>query len=208
MIRDDLTFPLRLSRGAGSGLTFNTEVAEIVSGAEQRNAIWAEPLLNWTVEVGAPDVEELMQLRDFFRLVRGRLIGFRVRDPLEFSSAPYVGQTQAAPTPLDQPMVAADGGGLVWRLVRRVTIGPDTLDIAVRRPVASAFRVSVGGAEALTGWTLDAATGLVTFDAAPASPRWGGEFDFAGRFDSDELFTSVTRYQAGEVLGAPIRGLR
>jgi uncharacterized protein (TIGR02217 family) len=62
-----------------------------------------------------------------------------------------------------------------------------------------------------TDWTLNAATGEVTFAIAPVSGAVitaGFEFDVPVRFDTDRIQTSVAAFQAGDVPSLPVVELR
>jgi uncharacterized protein (TIGR02217 family) len=74
-------------------------------------------------------------------------------------------------------------------------------------------RVAVGGVEKGVDldWTLQAATGTVTFALAPALGAVisaGFEFDVPVRFDTDRIQTSIEAFQAGEVPSVPVVELR
>ena len=60
-------------------------------------------------------------------------------------------------------------------------------------------------------YTLDAATGMVTFlDPPPAGAQVtaGFEFDVPVRFDTDRIQTSVASFRAGEVPSVPVVEVR
>lgn len=62
------------------------------------------------------------------------------------------------------------------------------------------MRVYRDGVEATTGWSVDTATGLVTFAAAPAAGvqiTADFEFDVPARFDSDQMDITIETYQLG-----------
>src|ERR1043166_3021045 len=72
-------FPLKASYGAVGGPEFATDVVEVNSGTEQRNVRWDQARAKYQIEmplVGA-DKDTLIA---FFRALRGRAHGFRLRD--------------------------------------------------------------------------------------------------------------------------------
>jgi uncharacterized protein (TIGR02217 family) len=72
-------------------------------------------------------------------------------------------------------------------------------------------RVALDGAEQAGGWSVDAATGIVSFDVAPApgvAVTAGFEFDVPVRFDADRLEVSVSGFEAGEVPSVPVVEIR
>ncbi|MEQ9315143.1 MAG: DUF2460 domain-containing protein, partial [Henriciella sp.] len=57
------------------------------------------------------------------------------------------------------------------------------------------------------GWSLDATTGVVSFDTAPAEGAFisaGFEFDCPVRFDTDFLDISIETSGAGRVVSVPL----
>jgi uncharacterized protein (TIGR02217 family) len=60
-------------------------------------------------------------------------------------------------------------------------------------------------------FTVDTATGLVTFAAAPAQGATvtaGFEFDVPVRFDTDSIQTSAASFKAGEIPNVPVIEVR
>ena len=65
--------------------------------------------------------------------------------------------------------------------------------------------------EQLSGWTLDAATGIVTFTTAPGSGvivRAGFEFDVPVRFDTDTLDVTLDIERLGSITSIPLLEIR
>jgi uncharacterized protein (TIGR02217 family) len=59
--------------------------------------------------------------------------------------------------------------------------------------------------------SVDSATGLVTFDAPPASGAVisaGFEFDVPVRFDTDRLDIALSRFRAGDIPSIPLIELK
>ncbi len=72
----------------------------------------------------------------------------------------------------------------------------------VAKPVAGSVKVSVNGVEAMSGWSVDLATGVVTFATAPAKGalvRAGFVFDVPVRFDSDRVDLTLEGVDSGRV---------
>ena len=86
---------------------------------------------------------------------------------------------------------------------------------AISKPVAGTVLVAVAGApQALsTAYTLDTATGLITFlsghiPAAGAAITAGYEFDVPVRFDTDKLDISIQGLTYGAIPHVPVVELR
>ncbi|MGB7405729.1 MAG: DUF2460 domain-containing protein, partial [Pacificimonas sp.] len=73
----DVRFPLAVGQAASGGPEFLTEVAETVSGSEQRASLWAAGRLRFDAGVGVRSDADLQTLLRFFRARKGRAHGFR-----------------------------------------------------------------------------------------------------------------------------------
>ena len=80
----------------------------------------------------------------------------------------------------------------------------------IRKPVSGSVRVAVNGVEAASGdFTVDAATGLVTFasghvPATGSTITAGFTFDVPVRFDTDYLEIDYSAFNAGDIPKIPI----
>ena len=72
------------------------------------------------VQAGATPAD-LVAVLDFFEARRGRLTGFRFRDPLDWRSCAYGG----SPSALDQAIGVGDGVTTEFALVKRYGLGAD-----------------------------------------------------------------------------------
>jgi len=198
----DVRFPVALGREAGVEAAFSTAIVTTAGGAEQRNSDWADARLRFDAGPGLRGEADLHELIAFFRARRGAAIGFRLEDPFDHSSNGMTGEPGAA----DQALGLGDGVRTAFPLVK-------TYDGQVRRitrPVAGTVRVSVGGVERLSGWTL-AEKGVIEFDTAPAADAEvaaGYRFDVPVRFAEDRLALSRATFLAGDVPSVPMIEIR
>ncbi|MCA1662651.1 MAG: DUF2460 domain-containing protein, partial [Novosphingobium sp.] len=103
-----------------------------------------------------------------------------------------------------------DGLAASFALVKRYGEGAEAQVRRITRPRAETVRVTVGGAEAVSGWTLEPG-GVVRFAAAPAAGaevRAGFEFDVPVRFAEDRLDVSGAGIPAGEAPSVPLLEIR
>jgi uncharacterized protein (TIGR02217 family) len=194
----DVRFPVALGREASVEPSFSTDVVTTGGGAEQRNSAWADARLRYDAGPGLRGEEDLHLLLSFFRARRGAAVGFRFEDPLDHSSNGMTGTPGAA----DQPIGTGDGVRTEFALVK--LYGEQVRPIT--RPVTGTVRVSVGGAERVGGWVLEAG-GVVAFEEAPApgeAVRAGFRFDVPVRFAEDRLGFSLATFRAGEVPSVPL----
>ena len=199
----DVRLPQAFSLGATGGPGWRTDVVQLASGREFRNSPWAMSRRRWDIGGAIKSLEDLAELTSFFEARRGRLHGFRFRDASVFSSA--VGDQ--AITPTDQLLGFGDGVSTQFQLVKRAISGGEELVRRITRPVTGTVRLALDGTEQMQGWTLDTATGVVTFSIAPEMDvqiTAGFEFDMAVRFDSDQLDIAMDAFRAGRIVSAPV----
>src|SRR5262245_58152122 len=98
------------------------------------------------------------------------------------------------PAASDQLLGTGDGDPAEFQLVKRYGAGGSQYVRLILKPVAGSALVAVEGVpqESGTDFTLDAATGIVTFlpgyiPADEAEVTAGFEFDVPVRFDTDRL---------------------
>ena len=203
---DDELYPLPLGLDAAIAPEFSTSVTITASGHERRNALWADARLRFEVGPGIRSEVDCAVLVAFFRARRGQARGFRLRDPVDFSSNAMTGVPGAA----DQWLGTGDGLAASFPLVVRYGEGEAAQVRRITRPRAASVRVSVGGVEALAGWALEPG-GVIRFAEAPPAGdeiRAGFEFDVPVRFAQDRLEISGAGVAAGEAPSVPLVELR
>lgn len=196
----DVRFPLALSRGAVASLVRASEIVQLASGREVRNARWASSLRKWNIAGAISSRERLSDLIAFFEARAGNVHAFRFRDELDFSSGGDV------PGPADQLIGQGDGSARSFQLVKDYA---GTLR-RITRPEPGSVCVSIDGEEA-TAFVVDAATGVVTFDVAPqvgAAIRAGFLFDVPARFERASLDISLDACRAGRATNISILEVR
>ena len=103
-----------------------------------------------------------------------------------------------------------DGAATRFQLVKRYGTGLRDYLRSITKPVAGSVRIAVNGQE-VTGFTLDALTGVVTLAAAPvpgATVTAGFAFDVPVRFDTDELRINLAQFAGGDIPDIPIVEIR
>ncbi|WP_084419565.1 DUF2460 domain-containing protein [Henriciella litoralis] len=196
--------PVPVGLGASGGPEWRTETITLASGREVRSASWSEARRRWDVVTPPLSRSGFAALQGFFNARRGRLQGFRFADLTEFSTA-APGESVSHE---DEAIGVGDGTQTVFQLVRSTESGD--LQI-VRKPVSGSILVGLDGVLQTSGWSVDTATGLVTFEAPPAGGvvvTAGFEFDWPVRFDTDFLETSFEQPGVGRVVTLPLVELR
>lgn len=205
----EVRFPAALSFGSAGGPERRTEIVTLANGFEERNSPWAHSRRRYDAGVGLRSAADLAELVAFFEARRGPLHGFRWKDWTDFTSA-APGREIAA---TDQVIGTGDETRAAFQLVKRYGGGDWAYDRPVRKPVAGSVMVAVGGTPVPEGadWTLDAATGIVSFVHPPdvgAEITAGFAFDVPVRFDSEAIEVSAATFEAGEVPSVPVVELR
>ncbi|WP_420431595.1 phage distal tail protein, Rcc01695 family [Hyphobacterium sp.] len=202
----DVRYPFSLALGASGGPVRRTEIVALVSGHEERNSPWAHSRRRWNAAPGIRSLNDVETLIAFFEARHGQLHGFRFRDPVDHASGVPV-------SPTDQVLGVGDGNTSEFQLIKRYEDAAGAYDRPIRKPVAESVRVAVDGIAQAEGtdFTVDTATGEVSFAIAPAAGTMltaGYEFDVPARFDTDRLDISLDAIEAGEIADLPIIEIR
>jgi uncharacterized protein (TIGR02217 family) len=182
----EIRFPDNISRGARGGPERRTQIVELASGDEERNASWANSRRRYDAAYGIRRADDLAAVVAFFEARNGRLYGFRWKDWGDYKSCLPSG----VPAATDQTIGTGDGTTTVFQLVKAYSSGAQTWTRMITKPVAGTVTVALDGVSQAAGWLVDATTGQITFTTAPASGvivSAGFEFDVPVRFDTDQL---------------------
>jgi uncharacterized protein (TIGR02217 family) len=203
----EVRFPEAISRGARGGPERRTQVVELTSGAEERNASWANSRRRYDVAYGIRRADDLAAIVAFFETRNGRLHGFRFKDWADYLSCLPSG----TPAPTDQPLGLGDGVTTSFPLRKRYASGAQAWFRTIAKPVTGSVRVARDGVELTSGWSADSATGVVTFAAPPAAGvelTAGFAFDVPVRFDTDRLDVTLDLERLGSITSIPLVELR
>lgn len=199
----DVSFPIEIGAEASVSPTFSTNVVTSASGNEFRNVNWQQARLRFDAGPGIRGDREVETLLSFFRARRGAAVGFRFRDPYDFSSKLMSGEVTAS----DQRIGTGDGAAVRFVLSKTYDGGEQR---RITRPVAGTVRIAIDGNEQVTGWTLEA-LGEIIFAAPPApgaAVTAGFLFDVPVRFAEDRLEVNRATFRAGEAPSVPLIEIR
>ena len=203
----EVRFPENISRGARGGPQRRTQIVELASGAEERNASWANSRRRYDVAYGIRRVDDLATVVAFFEARNGRLYGFRFKDWADHKSCVPSG----IPAPTDRLIGIGDGEQTEFQLTKAYTSGGHNWVRTITKPATGTVRIALYGAEQMSGWSVDATSGIVTFATAPAEGvpiRAGFEFDVPVRFDTDVLDVTLDIERLGSITSIPLVELR
>jgi len=203
----EIRFPDNISRGARGGPERRTQIVELASGDEERNASWANSRRRYDAVYGIRRADDLAAVVAFFEARNGRLYGFRWKDWGDYKSCLPSG----VPSATDQGIGAGDGATTAFQLVKAYTSGAQTWTRTITKPVAGTVTVALNGIAQASGWSVDTTTGLVTFTTAPVSSvaiTAGFEFDVPVRFDTDQLDVTHDLERLGSITSIPLIEVR
>lgn len=207
----EVRFPIEISAGSSGGPERRTDVVLLASGHEERNARWANSRRTYNAGYGVRGLADLHAVLAFFEERRGRLHGFRYRDPADHGSA----VPGAAITAFDQGI--GTGDGTLATFVLRKTYGSTyaPYDRVITKPVAGSVLVAVDGTPKVAGthYTLDTTAGVVGFlpghvPTAGQVVTAGFSFDVPVRFDTDKLEVNVQSFLHGSIPSIPLIEIR
>jgi uncharacterized protein (TIGR02217 family) len=218
----DTRLPDDIERGAVGGPMFKTTVLELESGFEQRNIDWSQVRGEWDISYGVLAMEDnlqgvyIHQVRDFFYARNGKAHSFRFKDWSDFE----IGDP-GDPAADNQIIGLGDDATSAFQVFKRYGSGGYNYDRTITKLVAGTYFVYLDGAlqTEATHYTVDLATGVVTFVTPPASTGGTGpggeqvvsiatEFDLQVRFDVDHLQMSVLLFNVGSIPNMPLREVR
>jgi uncharacterized protein (TIGR02217 family) len=203
----DVLFPLDIALGSKGGPERKTDVVTLGSGREQRNARWAHSRRRYDAGYGVKNLDGLHAILAFFEERRGRLYAFRWRDRMDFKSC----LPSLTPHASDQVIGTGDGTTAVFSLIKTYGTAYAPYKRTIQKPVVGSVKIAVAGAVKTLGtdFTVDAATGIVTFLVGHIPPLGanitaGYQFDVPVRFDTDMLDVDLSAFNAGAIPKIPL----
>lgn len=155
------------------------ELIDIVrtdGGFEVRNARHSQGLFEYDIEFGPDDYDGtvIAAVKDMFKASRGGLYAFRFRDwdPENSELA-------------DEVIGTGNGATTAFQITKTWTVGGQSQVRNITRPVSS-FTVKKDGVTAVSGYSIDYSTGILTFTVAPTNGvvvSVSGVYDIPVRFD-------------------------
>ena len=180
----EIRFPDDIAYGSSGGPEYSTDVIEMQSGHEQRNANWSQARARFNVAHGVKTQAQLDALIAFFRARKGRAHGFRFKDWTDYKAEnENIGTGDGVKTSFALQKTYLSGGAVELR--------------GIKKPVSGSVKIYVGGVLQNSGVSVNTTSGSVTFSSAPplsAAITASFEFDVPVRFDTDKLSASLDSY--------------
>jgi uncharacterized protein (TIGR02217 family) len=194
----DVTFPMRIARGAIGGPVRRTNIATRKNGKETRIATNANSLRRWQIASKNADLNDLATVVDFYEGRLGRLYTFRFRDPFDNKSC----APNNVPTETDQKIGVGDDANKVFQLVKNYGDAANYYARKITKPVLNTVLIAIDGTLKPTGFVVDYSTGIINFTIAPSAGQIitaGFEFDCMARFDNEQLELSLDGQSNGHI---------
>lgn len=153
-------FPLDVSQGAVGGPEYRTDVVEVDSGFEQRGVGWSQGRAKYQIEFPLVGDAKIAQLLAWFRALKGKAHGFRIRDWTDYlatTSNGRLGQSANATGEAAYQLYkhyTTEGALEEYRKIVKPVSGSVTI---YRNGIAQTAGVAAGN------YALDTTTGIVTF---------------------------------------------
>lgn len=148
----EIQFPSDIAYGATGGPEFFTDVVTSSSGFEQRNINWYLPRNRYNLAPAIKNKEQLDALLSFFRLSRGKAIGFRFKDWSDYK--------------IEQQQIAvADGDTKEFQLIKSYFCDSYSCTRIINKPVIDTIKIYFNDKLAKT--SVDGASGIIRFQNPP-----------------------------------------
>src|SRR5215470_13005168 len=135
----EILFPTSVALGASGGPERRTEIVQLASGFEERNALWAQSRRRWNAGLGVKTLNDVHAVIAFFEARMGRLHGFRYRDRSDFKSCAPGDINQ----PTDQLIGIGDGLTRSFTLKKTYSSGDASAVRPIKKPVAGTVRCAL-----------------------------------------------------------------
>jgi uncharacterized protein (TIGR02217 family) len=195
----EIQLPTYVSENAQAIDAWNTQVNILPSGKQQRAALQSKVLGRWIVAFETVDETKHKALRNFKLAVKGAFHAFRFQDPADFKSD---GQQNCSPA-------VGTGALTTFQLQKTYTVdAPGTSYVrTVTKPVNGTVEIYVNSVlqAETTHYTINYATGVVTFTGAPTNGhtvKAKFQFDKPAHFVNDDMPVTVEQALSDTTTGA------
>ncbi len=183
-------FPDNIAFSAVGGPGFNTTIVTISSGYESRNVNWSESRYAYDLAIPVRSQSEVDEINAFFRNVKGRAYGFRLRDWSDYQAVKQPTVTKLYTSP-----------SFDYQMVKSYTSGAQSSLREIYKPVSGTVSVYINNVLQTSGYTVDYTTGVIRFTSTiSGTVTWSGDFDVPVRFDIDTLQWRVVDRGPGGLL--------
>ena len=148
----EINFPSDISYGATGGPEFFTDIITSSSGFEQRNINWINSRCCYNLAQSIKTKDQLDLLISFFRLVKGRAIGFRFKDWSDYQIK-------------QQKIAQSDGKETNFQIIKEYKYLNNKIIRKITKPVENKVKIFCN--KKLVFPKVDYKTGQIIFDQPP-----------------------------------------
>ncbi|MFN7038691.1 MAG: DUF2460 domain-containing protein [Alphaproteobacteria bacterium] len=180
----EIRFPEDISYGSSGGPQYSTDVVTVTSGFEQRNINWHNARCKYNVAHGVKTKEQLDNLINFFRLMKGRAFGFRFKDWTDFEAK-------------NQFIAIGNDTDKTFQLFKTYNVGSLKETRVIKKLVHSSVKVYLDG-RIYENVRCDYNNGILYFKEPVGSGikiSASFEFDVPVRFDTDSFSAVIEAYE-------------
>lgn len=202
-------FPEDISYGSLGGPGYDVSIVVTDSGQEERVAKWASARRRYNVAYGVKTWTQMKTLLTFYVSRSGAAYGFRYKDFMDYSTDPDATPNASTPAHDDVQLGSGDASTTQFQLIKKYTSGGVTKTRNLKKIVADTTKVGLDGVNQTSGWSVNTASGIVTFSSAPGSGvivSAGCEFDVPVRFSEelDALMLNLETFETGGIDRIPL----
>lgn len=197
----EINFPENVSIKSKYYIEYDTQINRSKNGREQRVSNKDEPLLYYNIVSGIKTKEEIDSIIKLFKFVKGRAIGFRFKDWLDYSA-------------INQTIGVGDDETVEFQLIKTYTTILNNENIIhirkITKPVKSTVNIFVGGVNYNDNLTINYTNGKIIFkNPVPMNEviTANFEFDVPVRFDNDTLEILMRNINSGEINNIRLIGI-
>lgn len=187
----EIRFPESISIKSTTSINFNTNITSSKNGKEKRIINRSESIMVYDIVSGIKSKQDIEKVTKLFRLVKGRAIGFRYKDWLDYSIT-------------NQQIDIGNGERIKFQLLKTYT-DTNNRNIKyireIKKPVENTVKILLDNTPNKS-FSVDYTNGTITFEEAPTDSTIitaSFEFDVPVRFDSDELEISLESLNSGKI---------
>lgn len=196
----DLLFDPRISYHSVGGPQYSTTIVQSLSGREQRNQNWAQPVSQWDVSYGVKTLADIRYIQNFFIGMKGRFNTFRFYNQLDNALTNEnlgngngaIGQTLQ----LQKTYTDLGGNTYIKTITKPVKVAEADHTLGLTSPVYTTFALKCGTATLVEGvnYSVNYSTGLITSIIAFTNGQAmtvSCSFHYHVRFNSDSISIST-----------------
>ena len=186
---EDLIFPESISMKYTYTIEYKTTIHKAKSGYELRIANVDYPLLSYNIINDLKSKTEIENLVNFFKLTKGKAIGFKFKDWLDYNVN-------------NQVIATADGKTKDFQLIKTYLFNDYIQIRKITKPIKNTVKIYINNIDNTSHANINYENGIISFENAPEKNsiiKADFEFYVPVRFDTDKLDITMKNSKYGEI---------